>query len=157
MAEKRASDFAAGIRTGVASTHLLDTGFLVALADQRDPNHRECRAAWSQVRGKLVTVEGVLVEAAHLVQRNPGGFETVLGIVRSVGTELVPPAEDRYQRAVDLMRRYRDVPMDLVDALLVAVAEERGLESILTLDQRGFRTYRMHGRRRFSILPVHRG
>jgi len=156
MAGRRASGSAAGIQTGVASAYLLDTGFLVALADQRDPDHAECRAAWSRARGKFVTVEGVLVEAAHLVRRNRGGFETVFGIVRSVGTELVPPSQDRYQRAINLMRKYRDVPMDLVDALLVAVAEERGVESVLTLDQRGFRTYRLHGRRRFSILPAHR-
>lgn len=139
----------------MASAYLLDTGFLVALADRRDPDHAECRAAWSQVRGKLVTVEGVLVEAAHLVRRNPNGFETVLGLASSVGTELVPPSQDRYQRAVELMQKYRDVPMDLVDALLVAVAEERDLVRILTLDERGFRTYRVRGRKPFSLLPDH--
>ena len=72
-----------------------------------------------------------------------------------MGTELVPPSQDRYQRAVELMQKYRDVPMDLVDALLVAVAEERDLVRILTLDERGFRTYRVLGRKHFSLLPAH--
>jgi len=138
----------------VASAYLLDTGFLVALADRRDPDHGECRATWSQVRGSLVTVEGVLIEAAHLVRRNPNGLETVLGLLNSVGTELVPPSQDRYQRAVELMQKYRDVPWTW-STLLVAVAEERDMVRILTLDERGFRTYRVLGRKHFSLLPAH--
>jgi hypothetical protein len=54
------------------------------------------------------------------------------------------------------MERYSNVPMDLVDAMLVATAEEMGVEEILTLDRRGFETYRIGGRRRFEILPLDR-
>jgi len=43
--------------------------------------------------------------------------------------------------------------MDLVDAVLVAVAEEHGIREVLTLDRRGFETYRPRGRQRFEILP----
>ena len=135
-------------------TYLLDTGFLVALADSRDPDHELCRMVWGGLHGRFVTVEGVLVEAAHLVRKNPGGLQAVLGLVAAVGTELVPPSPERYERARQLMETYEDVPMDLVDALLVAVGEERGLELVLTLDKRGFLTYRMRGRRRFKVIPA---
>lgn len=33
-----------------------------------------------------------------------------------------------------LMEKYRDTPMDLADASLVALAETRGLKRIFTLD-----------------------
>ena len=44
--------------------------------------------------------------------------------------------------------------MDWVDALLVASAEETGINQVLTLDERGFLSYRIHGRRPFQLLPV---
>ena len=51
------------------------------------------------------------------------------------------------------MDKYHDVPMDFVDGQLVAVAEERNVRAVLTLDRRGFETYRANGRDRFQILP----
>lgn len=50
------------------------------------------------------------------------------------------------------MKKYADVPMDFVDALLVVVAEEHKVHDVLTLDRRGFMTYRV-GRERFCVLP----
>jgi uncharacterized protein len=52
-----------------------------------------------------------------------------------------------------LMERYADVPMDLADALLVALAEELGVGSVFTLDRRSFSTYRWRRSRRFTIGP----
>lgn len=42
----------------------------------------------------------------------------------------------------NLMEKYKDVPMDLADASLVAVAESRNIRSIFTLDS-DFFIYRM--------------
>ncbi len=42
--------------------------------------------------------------------------------------------------------------MDLADATLVALAEERGYRKIFTLDS-DFQIYRLHGRQRFEIVP----
>ncbi len=75
------------------------------------------------------------------------------GLVYGAATELVPTTRERAQRAVTLMDKYHDVPMDFVDALLVTVAEERNARDVLTLDRRGFETYRANGRERFRILP----
>lgn len=51
------------------------------------------------------------------------------------------------------MAKYRDVPMDFVDALLVCIAEEQSIARVLMLDRRGFGAYRIHGRKRFDLLP----
>ena len=51
------------------------------------------------------------------------------------------------------MEKYADVPMDLADATLVALAEQRGCSNILTLDHRGFETYRINGKKPFVIHP----
>ena len=51
------------------------------------------------------------------------------------------------------MHKYRDRPMDLADASLVRLAEQRRIRDIFTLDERDFRTYRIHGRQTFRLWP----
>ena len=51
------------------------------------------------------------------------------------------------------MHRYADRPMDLADATLVALAEERAITRIFTLDD-DFHIYRLKGRRRFDVVPA---
>jgi hypothetical protein len=51
------------------------------------------------------------------------------------------------------MENYRDVPMDFADASLIALAEERKITEVFTLDRRGFTTYRIHSRKIFTIYP----
>ncbi|MGH7820139.1 MAG: type II toxin-antitoxin system VapC family toxin [Candidatus Binatia bacterium] len=142
-----------GIRTAVGSKVLLDTGVIVALVNAADPDHARCREAWGRLRGRVYTVEGVLVEAAHLLSRAPGGSDAALGLVLDVGATLVAPTHARLTRARALMSKYQDTPMDLVDALLVVTAEQERVVDVLTLDRRGFETYRIAGGRRFRIQP----
>ncbi len=51
-----------------------------------------------------------------------------------------------------LMRQYKDTPMDLADASLVAVAESLGFSRIFTLDSH-FRAYRIRQSGVFEIVP----
>jgi predicted nucleic acid-binding protein len=56
------------------------------------------------------------------------------------------------ERSRDLMEKYRDVPMDLADATLVAIAEQLAITRVFTLDE-DFRIYRLKGRKTFEIVP----
>ncbi len=53
------------------------------------------------------------------------------------------------------MQRYVDLPMDLADASLVILAEERGSGRILSTDERDFATYRWKNHKPFKnvLLP----
>jgi len=51
-----------------------------------------------------------------------------------------------------LMERFQDLPMDLADASLVALAEERGLNQVFTLD-RDFRVYRLPDGQTLGVVP----
>jgi predicted nucleic acid-binding protein len=44
--------------------------------------------------------------------------------------------------------------MDFADATLVLLADELGTGDIVTLDERGFRTDRFRGSRRFNLVPA---
>ena len=50
------------------------------------------------------------------------------------------------------MEKYRDVPMDLADASLVAVAEALDFKRVFTLDS-DYRVYRWKGRKHFDLVP----
>jgi hypothetical protein len=54
--------------------------------------------------------------------------------------------------AVRLMNKYSDVPMDFPDATLVWTAESAGADGILTLDLRGFASFRFGKNQRFKLL-----
>jgi predicted nucleic acid-binding protein len=51
-----------------------------------------------------------------------------------------------------LMEQYCDLPMDLADASLVALAEERGLSRVFTLDS-DFQVYRLPRKKPFTLIP----
>jgi len=51
-----------------------------------------------------------------------------------------------------LMERYADTPMDFADATLVLAADHLDVADVLTLDRRGFSTYRTSKRRAFRLV-----
>lgn len=59
---------------------------------------------------------------------------------------------DEFIRMNVLMEKYKDTPMDLADASLVAAAETFGTNKIFTLDS-DFYVYRINGRKHFEIIP----
>ena len=56
------------------------------------------------------------------------------------------------QRMADLMEAYRDTPMDLADASLVAAAESLNIQRVFTLDS-DFYAYRRHLKDPFEVIP----
>ena len=53
---------------------------------------------------------------------------------------------------VALMERYHDTPMDYADGTLVRLAEALDVLDVLTLDRRGFATYRAKRNRRLRLV-----
>ena len=55
-------------------------------------------------------------------------------------------------RVAELMEQYRDTPMDLADASLIAVAESRSLRLAFTVD-RQFYIYRLNDGAALDVVP----
>lgn len=132
---------------------ILDTGAWFAILDGDDRDHPRCVQAFQQVAGRLVSTEAVLTETMWLVQGLRDGPRRCADFVRLGVVTLVPISYGSLARAVDLMAKYRNVPMDFADATLVTLGEDLGLDRVFTLDRRGFGVYRLHGRRPFQIIP----
>jgi predicted nucleic acid-binding protein len=58
------------------------------------------------------------------------------------------------ERAFELMEKYRDHPMDLADASLVAVAEVLPTRKVFTLDRNDFSTYRLRRGHRHVAVEI---
>jgi uncharacterized protein len=137
----------------MAGNGLVDTGAIVALLDRSDHWHQRCTDAFKQLRLPLFTSEAVLTELFHLVGDEGRQVRAAWKFVRS-GALTIAPINDTDLPPLDvLMNQYRDRPMDFADATLVHIAERESLSLILTIDHDDFETYRIHGRRRFRIVP----
>jgi hypothetical protein len=133
---------------------LTDAGPLIAIIDADEPDHDACLAALDELEPPLETTWPAFTEAMYLLTRAGGvvGQRALWQLVhtgRLVVTDLSPSAVDRSAR---LMNQCSDTPMDLADATLVALAEERGDRRIFSLDS-DFHMYRIRGRQRFEVLP----
>lgn len=132
---------------------LLDTGTWVALLDRREREHVRCVEALRGLTGRLISTEAVLTETLWLVSGLRDGPRRCAEFVQRGAVTVVPVSSESLARAVDLMEQYRNVPMDYADATLVTLGEELDLDTVFTLDRRGFGVYRLRGRRSFQIVP----
>ena len=133
---------------------LTDAGPLVALIDADERDHAACVAALDHISHPMVTTWAAFSEAMYLLGQ-AGGIRGQSALWRLVTTErllLADLSAKALQRAAALMTKYADLPMDLADATLVAVAEELGERTVFTLDS-DFAVYRLHGRQRFVVVP----
>lgn len=133
---------------------LVDAGPLIALIDRDDAHHEACVETLSQLRERLVTVWPALTEAMYLLNFSWQAQEALWGMVESEAVVLAPLDDADIPRMSALMRKYRDLPMDLADAALVRVAEREKIAKVFTLDRRHFAIYRPAGMGRFAILPA---
>lgn len=134
-------------------TYLIDTGPLVAYLDSRDPAHPHVVPHLNRFTGDLATTSAVITEAMYFVSADPTGARLLAEFVAASGLEIYdlcrPPELDA---AVALMEKYSDTPMDFADATLVLLAEALDLRDILTLDRRGFSTFRTRPGRALRLV-----
>ena len=135
-------------------TTLVDAGPLVALIDADEDDHERCRDALPDVALPMVTSWPAFTEAMYLLGRGGGwpAQEALWRLVHRGDLELADVGADELERTAALMSRYADRPMDLADATLVVLAEQRDLRRVFTLDS-DFHVYRLRTGRRLSPFP----
>jgi predicted nucleic acid-binding protein len=133
---------------------LTDAGPLIALIDAGEPDHDPCREALEQLELPLITTWPAFTEAIYLLGNAAGwpGQGALWQMIRRDALTIAELDTKLTARAADLMERYRDHPMDLADATLVALAEALDLRTVFTLDEH-FRSYRLRSRRHLHVVP----
>ena len=134
---------------------MCDTGPLVAIVDADDVHHSRCVEALASIpAGEMMTTWPCLTEAMYLLRREAGtrAQEALWQYVADGLVKLYDSASGEWRRMRSLMYQYRDAPMDLADASLVAAAERLGTRRVFTVDQH-FRAYRILGKSSFEVIP----
>jgi uncharacterized protein len=134
---------------------IVDAGPLYAAAARRDRNHTRCVELLSAAPRPLVVPALVVTEVAYLLGDRIGAHAEV-SFARSLerGELLVEPVLDSdWPRIAELTDQYSDLPLGIVDASVIALAERRELDTIATLDHRHFVTVKPRHIDAFTLVP----
>jgi uncharacterized protein len=135
---------------------VVDTGGIYALYDADDAHHHAVKALVESEPGSLFLPVVLLAEIDYLLCQRLGVDATLdlLASVESGAFTLVALTSDDLTRCCEPIHQYRDLPLGLADASVIATAERFRLQRILTLDQRHFRTVMPSVFDHFVLLPA---
>ena len=132
---------------------IADTSGIIALLDRDDRHHQ---AAVSAVKNQTVYVPvTVLPEVDYLATKYLGErvARAFLEDINRDNFSLLPFESVDLKKATPIMARYQDLPLGLVDASLLVLAERYSIDQILTLDRRHFNLIQSDKLTYFTILP----
>lgn len=124
---------------------LIDAGPLIALIDTGDPLHAACLEASRRLKVKQMATTWPCFTEAMFLLGTVGGYryqERLWRIRRDGKIDILETTSAEADWMDALMALYRNVPTDLADASLVAIAENRNLRSVFTIDS-DFYIYRL--------------
>lgn len=136
-----------------------DTSGIIAAVDYEHEDHLGAAETLNSA-GLIVMSPLLLAEIDHVVTRELGR-DVAISIVDDIrgwmrkGRLVVPEIEERHLASAQSLRaRYRDLNLDLADAVNVAFAADYETDAVLTLDRRDFRVIRPLGAHKaFRLLP----
>lgn len=133
---------------------LIDAGPLIAVLNRNDDYHAECARLIRALNCPFYTTIAVLTEVMYILYSRVGwAAQAALWKMILRGDLLLEhPSPGELIRMSDLMDKYQDRPMDFADASLVALAERLSLNRVFTVDRSDFSTYRLHGKKPFTII-----
>lgn len=134
---------------------VVDAGPLYAAAATGDRNHRRSVDLLSRADRPLLVPALVVAEVSYLLADRIG-VHAELAFARSLAAAelLVEPVLDsEWGRIAELTEQYLDLPLGIVDASVVALAERHHAEVIATLDRRHFSVVRPRHAPAFTLVP----
>ncbi|MBO3748979.1 PIN domain-containing protein [Streptosporangiaceae bacterium NEAU-GS5] len=134
---------------------LCDTGVLLAAGNIKDEHHEARLRLLRQAEGPLLVPSPVMGEVGYLLESRVGPQAEVT-FLRSFGRNgfhVAELADEDIPRMAELVERYIDLPLGLVDAAVITIAERLGLREVATTDQRHFRVVRPRHVEAFTLLP----
>lgn len=133
---------------------LVDTNVLLAAADTSAAEHQQCAALLDEHEDVAIPTP-VAAETAWMIEARLGAAAEA-AFVTSLATGELPVLEltaGDWRRCAELVARYADLRLGLVDASLVAVAERLQLTTLATLNHRDFRVVRPVHCTAFTLIP----
>ena len=133
----------------------MDSGPLYAYVDADDRNHDRCLELLESHPGPLLVPILCVTEVAYLIGTRLGADAEVRFLGDLGGGTLMceSVAVGDWLRIAELVWDYRDLPLGIVNASVVATAGRLGIISIATLDRRHFNVVQPGHAPGFELLP----
>jgi predicted nucleic acid-binding protein len=134
---------------------VLDTGPLLAGLDAADVDHDRCARLIRHAEEDLVVPTLVLAELDYWCHQRLG-VETWLTFLNDLiaGAYIAEsPTPSDLTRCKEIQTRYRDQPIGIVDASVLALLERLGEQKLATLDHRHFTVVRPAHVKSLRLLP----
>jgi predicted nucleic acid-binding protein len=132
---------------------LIDAGPIIALFDKDDQYHQQVIDFMKNFRGRLVSTWPVLTEVSYMLDFNKQTQLDFIDWVGEGGIELFNLEQWQLTKVREIMHRYSDLPADFADASLLATAETKNIDSIISLDS-DFAVYKMKSGKSLSNLLI---
>jgi uncharacterized protein len=132
---------------------LCDTGALLSYLDARAADHAAYRAAIDAARARYVPGL-VLAEVDYFLREDRDAMRAFIDDVERRAFIYAPPTDGQLARAMQIDATYGSLRLGLVDASVVALAEEIGVVRIATRDVRHFSAVRLGDGRAFDLVVV---
>ncbi len=130
---------------------LCDTGALLDYLVATAPDHRAFREAIDRSRARYVPGL-VLAEVDYFLRKEREAMGALVRDLSRGAFTYAAPTLALLDRAMDIDREYADLGLGLVDASVVALAEELGVYRLATRDVRHFSAVRLRGGRSFELV-----
>ncbi|MGH3848425.1 MAG: type II toxin-antitoxin system VapC family toxin, partial [Pseudonocardiaceae bacterium] len=119
---------------------LVDTNVWLAAADRRSDHHEVCTRLLHDRRGELAVPVPVIAETSWLIldRLGPAAHRDFFQLLVAGSLVAVDLDAGDWQRCVELIGRYADLRLDLMDASIVAIAERTATTTIATFNYRDF-------------------
>ena len=135
------------------STAIVDSGPLIAVANQSDPAHQACLEALQNPKFHLVIPALCVAEVTDFIQARRGSKMEALFLKGLSGFDIRLPLPEDWTRIGDLVTEYSNFPLGGTDASVIALAERLRTDVVITLDRRHFGSVRPAHCERFRLLP----
>jgi uncharacterized protein len=134
---------------------VVDTGVLVSSADTSEPHHEVSAKLLRDHAGALALPAPVVPETAWFIESRlgPAAESQFLRLVTNGELDVIDLTITDYQRCITLIDTYADMGLGLVDASVVTIAENLGVTTIATHNQRDFRVVKPRHTDAFTLLP----
>ena len=129
---------------------IVDSGFLVALAREKDEHHENAKTFLQGCGFPLVTVSAVVAEACYFL--TPRAKKELLAWVGDEGPAVVDVPVSSYPEIGAMIEKYSARDIDFADAALIWLANEAALRRIVTLDVTDFNLFRLKGGKHFELI-----
>ena len=128
---------------------IIDSGPLVAIFNKDDSYHKQAIVFFKNFNGKLFTNLSVITEVFYLLDYSVRDQLNFIKWIKDGAVTIIDLIQHDYERLVELIDKYSDLPIDLADASLISISERLKIYDVATIDSE-FYIYRMKNKKFFT-------